>query len=147
MKGFYVLMFSVSAVTVGCGSADSNTEVHAQNITSEVVFEIEGMMCEHGCKGTIEKTLNGTAGVGSCSVDFESSIATVSFDKAVLSAGDILAIVDGLNDGTYSTKQIEVKEIGDAHAPSTSSTSTDEVSVSAASFSLPDMTGILGGLF
>ncbi len=69
---------------------------------ASATFQIDGMMCEVGCKGTIEKALNNTAGVSECVVDFEKAQAAISFDSLAISTDEITGIINTLADGHYS---------------------------------------------
>lgn len=108
-------LFLLLALTMfACQNQTSQTavsEIHAAETTEEkavvvanasATFQVEGMMCEVGCKGTIEKALNNTAGVSECVVDFEKAQAAVSFDSLAISADEITGIINTLADGHYS---------------------------------------------
>ena len=51
-------------------------------------FNIEGMMCSVNCPQEIQKSLNNVKGVKSCTVDFDSKTATVTYDDEKINSED-----------------------------------------------------------
>jgi hypothetical protein len=132
--------------------------VHPNRILS---VEIDGMVCEMGCGGSIRKGLNGTNGVANCSFDYEDGRTTnnakIEFDKDVISADEITTLISELNDGQFtvgkssavaftkadtapiSTNKTDTKGSGaDQTAPINMSSSTD--------FKMPNILDLLSGL-
>ena len=101
----YILMLSLALGASACQQAsvptDESTAVQAV-ANHEASFTIEGMVCEVGCKGTIEKNLAKTPGVTACAIDFESGKATVAYDASLVSGEDLVAVVEGLAQGQYA---------------------------------------------
>ena len=64
------------------------------------------MMCEMGCKGTIEKTLRKTAGVASFDINFADSTAVATFDSTLISATDIATAIDEVAGGGLYTASL-----------------------------------------
>lgn len=62
---------------------------------------ISGMVCEMGCAGLIEKELNAMEGVAIAEVIYKDSVANISFDNAVVSENDILALVNSIANHQY----------------------------------------------
>lgn len=102
-----------SLLFVGCKEkstevvSDSKTETDAPKVKKEIAsanlqtasFNIKGMTCAIGCAKTIQEELNGLDGVQTATVDFEKELATVSFDKTVLSPDKITKVVEATADG------------------------------------------------
>lgn len=90
---------------------------------SEVDLEIEGMTCEMGCKGAIEKALSKAPGIEVASVDFPTETAVVKYDSKVTSEEEIIEVIQTVANGAYSAK---VAEVSDSPEESTEET-TEEV--------------------
>lgn len=73
-------------------------EVEVVPNASSQVF-ISGMMCEMGCKGTIEKKLREKSGVASFDINFSDSTAVVSFDSTLTNAAEIATAIDEVAGG------------------------------------------------
>ena len=82
-------------------------EITAANL-QEASFTISGMTCAIGCAKTIEEELNGLDGVKMAKVDFDKKLATVSFDKTILTPGIITKVVQATGDGkTYKVSNMK----------------------------------------
>src|SRR3989304_392218 len=57
-------------------------EIAAANLQT-ASFKVEGMTCAIGCAKTIQEDLTGLDGVQKATVDFDTKLATVIFDKTV----------------------------------------------------------------
>jgi copper chaperone CopZ len=100
----------------------------------KMTTEIDGMTCVMGCGGSIRKELLKTGGVSRCSFDFkgmgETSTAMIEFDKDKISADEIAAIIQKINDnqftlGKMSTETIEMEAGEDTKA--SASTEKEEI--------------------
>ena len=80
------------------GNATVKTEVLAENLET-VSMSIEGMTCEIGCAKLIEGKLTGANGVTEAKVDFESKIATVTFDKTQQTIATLTEVVEKTGGG------------------------------------------------
>ena len=78
--------------------ATAKTEIAAENLET-ASFTIEGMTCEVGCAKTIESKLTVTDGVSEATVDFETKIATVKFDKTKQSIESLTKTVEKVGGG------------------------------------------------
>ena len=78
--------------------ATAKTEIAAENLET-ASLTIDGMTCEVGCAKTIESKLAGTVGVSESTVDFETKIATVKFDKTKQSIESLTKIVEKVGGG------------------------------------------------
>lgn len=93
--------------TIGCKKeataevkevATTKTEIAAENLET-AIFYIEGMTCEIGCANTIENKLANANGVSETKVDFESKMATITFDKTQQSIESLTKIVEKIGGG------------------------------------------------
>jgi copper chaperone CopZ len=72
-------------------------------------FTVEGMTCAIGCAKTIQEDLTDLDGVQDAKVDFDTKLATVTFDKTVQNPEKLTTIVEAAADGkTYSVKDIKI---------------------------------------
>ena len=78
---------------------------------SEVDLEIEGMTCEMGCKGAIEKALSKAPGIEVASVDFPTETAVVKYDSKVTSEEEIIEVIQTVANGAYTAKIAEVGSV------------------------------------
>jgi len=111
-----------SLLFVGCKEktnetiSDSATETNVPKVKKEIAsanlqtasFTIDGMTCAIGCAKTIEEELNGLDGVQTATVDFEKKLATISFDKTILTPENITKVVEATGDGkTYKVSNMK----------------------------------------
>jgi len=83
-------------------------EIAAANLQT-ASFTIKGMSCEIGCAKTIQEELNGLDGVQTAAVNFEKESATVSFDKTILTPGELAKVVEATADGkTYTVSNMKL---------------------------------------
>jgi len=80
------------------GIVQAKKEISPANLQT-ASFTIKGMTCAIGCAKTIEEELNNLNGVQTATVDFEKELATVSFDKTVLTPEKITKVVEAAADG------------------------------------------------
>ena len=112
-----------SLLFVGCKEksteavSDSATETEVQKVKKEIAaenlqtasFTIKGMTCAIGCAKTIQEELNGLDGVQKATVDFEKELATVSFDKTVLTPEKLTKVVEATADGkSYKVSNMKI---------------------------------------
>lgn len=77
-------------------------------ITSETIsFMIEGMTCEVGCKGLLEKKITAIDGVSAVSIDFESTEAQVTFDVSKTSSDKIIEVVTTAAERIYKVSGLK----------------------------------------
>lgn len=97
-----ITIFAVSckqeATSEAKQEATVKTEVLAENLET-ASMSIEGMTCEVGCAKLIEGKLTGAAGVTEAKVDFESKIATVTFDKTQQNIASLTKVVEKTGGG------------------------------------------------
>jgi Cu+-exporting ATPase len=108
----------ITLITVSCKKeastatkevASTKTEIKAENLET-ANFTIDGMTCAVGCAKTIESKLNETDGVNEAVVNFESKIATVSYDKTKLNVTSLTSTIEKVAGGdAYKVSKAEVK--------------------------------------
>ena len=82
-------------------------EISAANLQT-ASFNIKGMTCAIGCAKTIQEELNGLEGVKTATVDFDKQLATVSFDKTILTPEKLGKVVEAAADGkTYKVSNFK----------------------------------------
>ena len=74
--------------------------------TATSTFSVEGMMCAKGCVGKVNNAINSVDGVKTIDVDFNKSVATVTFDDQKANEGQILA---ALKSGTSYSCNVKDK--------------------------------------
>ncbi|MCL6462776.1 MAG: heavy-metal-associated domain-containing protein [Flavobacterium micromati] len=83
-------------------------EIAAANLQT-ATFEVSGMTCAIGCAKTIQEDLTGLDGVQEAKVDFDTKLATVTFDKTVQNPEKLTKVVEEAADGkTYSVKDMKI---------------------------------------
>ena len=142
------LLALVLVLMASCGGEskkDDSTEVIANTSCS---LSIEGMMCEKGCKTTIQQKLSLVDGVVSCDVEYEEKIAVIDFDNKVVSSEELIKVVDEIAGGIYKASLLDesvfIQETGTGTVGS--SNESDAVSVSDYSFCLPDFSSLFSNL-
>lgn len=146
-----------------------SSEKSVENIENKVVetvavvnpnqiltMEIDGMVCQMGCGGSIRKGLKGTNGVASVEFDFEeerkTNIAKITYDKSIVSSEELVKVVSKLNDGQFLVGTISFEDyIAPAKATKTSTVKkhTEEkpnVEVSSTSLKFPNLFDLFSGL-
>lgn len=82
-------------------------EIAAANLQT-ASFSVDGMTCAIGCAKTIQEDLTGLDGVQKATVDFDTKIATVTFDKTVQTPEKLTTVVEAAADGkTYKVSNIK----------------------------------------
>ena len=67
------------------------------------------MTCAMGCAKTIQEDLADLDGVQDAAVDFDTKLATVSFDKTVQTTETLTKVVEAAADGkTYKVKDMKI---------------------------------------
>ncbi|MFV5700490.1 heavy-metal-associated domain-containing protein [Flavobacterium sp. XS2P12] len=82
-------------------------EIAAANLQT-TSFKVEGMTCAIGCAKTIQEDLTGLEGVQKATVDFDTKLATVTFDKTVQTPEKLTTVVEAAADGkTYKVSNLK----------------------------------------
>jgi copper chaperone CopZ len=122
-------------------------------VNRELAVKVAGMSCEHACGGAIRMALKETGAVDRCSFDFKTdravNTAFITFDKDKISADKILAIIQQINDGQFTTSAPETRMIEEKATTSDSGTGESsekseksmvkEIGVSTTSFEFPNL--------
>ena len=121
-KKSIVTLVLTSILFVGCKEketemvAKETATTEAPKVKKEIVaanlqtasFSVEGMTCAVGCAKTIEEDLTGLDGVQKATVDFDTKIATVTFDKTVQTPEKLTTVVEAAADGkTYKVSKMK----------------------------------------
>jgi copper chaperone CopZ len=124
----------------------------------KLTLEVDGMVCEMGCGGTIREELKSTGGVARCSFDFKGenvpSTATIEFDKDKISVDQIAKMIKQLNDGQFSVSKMSTETItaelskpSNAQEVKSTAKTTVPVQMSESSgIQLPNFLGLLSEL-
>lgn len=82
-------------------------EIAAANLQT-ASFSVEGMTCAVGCAKTIQEDLTALDGVQKATVDFDTKLATVTFDKTVQTPEKLTTVVEAAADGkTYKVSKMK----------------------------------------
>lgn len=82
-------------------------EIAAANLQT-ASFSVEGMTCAVGCAKTIQEDLTALDGVQKATVDFDTKLATVTFDKTVQTPEKLTTVVEAAADGkTYKVSNMK----------------------------------------
>jgi copper chaperone CopZ len=154
-----ILFLSLALLILISCSGEKQTEKASKEISADKVvadasleLSIEGMVCEHGCGGSIRKALKETGAVERVSFDFEderaSNTATVKYDSKKTSKKKLMAIISELNEGQFSVKEISSSKESGNTKESGNSDADEKASISSydGSFQIPNIFELLSGL-
>lgn len=144
MKRLLTIVVLFSGLISLSGCSEHKEEITNPVANTETTIGIEGMMCEKGCKSTIQSHLREMNGVIHADVNYEEKKAEVSFDNRIISSNDMIEMINKLADGIYKANLIDEKPI-EASGNTTeidNAEAEDEISVSNYDFTLPDFLGI-----
>ncbi|TDE46972.1 heavy-metal-associated domain-containing protein [Flavobacterium rhamnosiphilum] len=121
-KKSIVTLVLTSVLFVGCKEKSTDivsketATTEAPKVKKEIVaanlqtasFSVEGMTCAIGCAKTIQEDLTGLDGVQKATVDFDTKLATVTFDKTVQTPEKLAKVVEAAADGkTYKVSNMK----------------------------------------
>ena len=132
-----------------CGGETNKDDSSGVIANTSCALSIEGMMCEKGCKTTIQQKLSNTSGVVSCAVEFEEKTVIIDFDNKVVTSKELIRVVDEIAGGKiYRASLLEESVFIQEAGPGTfgSSNESDAVSVSDYSLRLPNFSSIFSNL-
>jgi hypothetical protein len=138
----FLLFFSCSSSEVE--NTIENQEVVANQLLS---IELEGMVCQMGCGGSIRKELKETGAVVNCDFDFEDereiNSAKISFDKDKISAQEIINIISSMNDNQFtivssSSKDVQIQSVNPDEEKSNSKQES-KVKITEPTFEFPNL--------
>lgn len=127
--------------------ANSCSSEKATSFDKVCSLKIEGMMCEKGCKSTIESKLAKMEGVKEAKVDFESNVATIIFNSSVTSSKAMIEMIGEIADGAYSASLIEETSVENSTPTNINSKKNNEASVEEYSFEVPNLSDIFSNIF
>ena len=157
MKKLFSL-FIIVIVLVGCNQSEviHDTEVVENNAvepTRIALIEIKGMTCEMGCGSEIRKGLKHSGAVASTQfVDFdkdnEFNLAKVTFDEQDITESQLKKIIEGLNDGQFEVRKIELLpfENENANEPKSDANEKSNVSMFNTTWEFPNLLDLLTSL-
>jgi copper chaperone CopZ len=113
MKKYLAIAMMAFAVSCGNHSHEEETVQKEYNLAemsapATLTAQIEGMTCAMGCAKAIEKALLEVPGVVLSSVDFEAGVGTFSYEGSDLKTDDLVAAIEGVNNGAYTVLSKEV---------------------------------------
>ncbi len=112
----FVLMSVITTLVTSCkkevatdATAKTETKVIADaKKPAKATLTVEGMTCAIGCAKTIEEDLSKMEGVQKAVVDFDTKIASIDYDAAVLSPDNLVKTVTSAADGkTYTVSSVK----------------------------------------
>jgi copper chaperone CopZ len=146
MKQVYFLLFLLSAVSLGLVNCSVEEEESTKVIHNKsCTIAIEGMMCEKGCKSTIQNKLREMDGVIHCDVDFEVAQAFITYDANITSAQEFITKINSIADGLYKAKLVEDKDIDNAPSQIENGENSESISVSLKGFEVPSFSALFHG--
>jgi len=87
------------------GKANSGAQLPDVKADRLLVVDLEGMVCEKGCGGSIRSELYSSNAVKEVSFDFDEErtvdVAKVAYDRNKISADKIVAIIAAANEGQF----------------------------------------------
>ncbi len=87
-------------------------EMKSEAIRTVANISIEGMTCSAGCGGKIQQDLKALKGVNTTTLDFADdrpmNVVSVEFNPSELKELDLIKCVNGISDGKYHVKSVEV---------------------------------------
>jgi copper chaperone CopZ len=141
-----ILLALILVLLSSCGVESSKDDGVTAN--TSCALSVEGMMCEKGCKTTIQQKLSNTKGVVSCAVEYEEKTVVIDFDNNVVTSKELIRVVDEIAGGIYKASLLDegvfIQEAGPGTAGS--SNESDAVSVSDYSLRLPNFSSIFSNL-
>jgi len=148
VKELIVLLLVGFVTSCASSSQSENVEEKPVVANSRCVLSIEGMMCEKGCKTTIEQRLSKAEGVVACKVDYENKKAELDFDNSVITSSELIEIVNEIADGIYSATLLEESVYTPTSGAESinSGSQIDEVSVSDYYYELPGFSNFFSNL-
>jgi len=141
-----------SEVSVETSGTETSTEAAAVVPNTVLSMEVDGMVCEMGCGGTLRKELKALGGVSSVEFDFEderaTNVATISFDKDIISVDEMIKAVSSTSDGQFTVGKTSTEklETTTSSVESTSSSENSTVEVSTTRTEMPNLLDLISGL-
>ena len=143
-----ISILALLLVLLGSCGVESSKDDSGVLANTSCALSIEGMMCEKGCKTTIQQKLSNTNGVVSCAVEYEEKTVIIDFDNNVVTSKELIRVVDEIAGGIYRASLLEEGVFIQEAGPGTvgNSNESDAVSVSDYSLRMPDFSSIFSNL-
>ena len=143
-----ISLFALLLVLLSSCGVESSKDDSGVIANTSCALSVEGMMCEKGCKTTIQQKLSNTNGVVSCAVEYEEKTVVIDFDNNVVTSKELIRVVDEIAGGIYKASLLDEGVFIQETGPGTvgSSHESDAVSVSDYSLRLPNFSSIFSNL-
>ena len=162
MKRFFLIV-TLGLILTACSSdvqVDSNqkqsevSEVDLVEPNRLLTVEIEGMVCEMGCGGSIRKDLKAAGGVSDVTFDYKEDRSTnmvaVHYDSQSITEQEMIELLSELNDGQFTVGKIESQEFQAENSKQNNGTKSSEDSkidvASSSGLEIPNLLDLLSGL-
>ena len=130
----------------------SNAELVLPNRLLTV--EIEGMVCEMGCGGSIRKDLKATGGVSDVTFDYKedrnTNFVAVTYDSQRITEQEMIERLSDLNEGQFTVGITEWEEFQAENSKQNNGTKSSEDSkidvASSSGLEIPNLLDLLSGL-
>ncbi len=141
------LLALILVLLSSCG-VETNKDDFRGIANTSCALSVEGMMCEKGCKTTIQQKLSNTNGVVACAVEYEEKTVIIDFDNNVVTSKELIKVVDEIAGGIYKASLLDEGVFIQEAGPGTvgSSNESDAVSVSDYTLQLPDFSSIFSNI-
>ena len=148
---------------IACSSevqVDSN-QIQGEVSNAELVLpnrlltvEIEGMVCEMGCGGSIRKDLKATGGVSDVTFDYKedrnTNFVAVTYDSQRITEQEMIERLSDLNEGQFTVGITEWEEFQAENSKQNNGTKSSEDSkidvASSSGLEIPNLLDLLSGL-
>ena len=155
-----IYIAAILVVTSACSSDvtidEAGTETSAETAVvvpnSILTMEVDGMVCEMGCGGTLRKELKAIGGVSSVEFDFEderaTNVATISFDNNIITVEEMIKAVSSASDGQFTVGETSTKKLETTSSAVESSSSSEKsnVEVVTTTTEMPNLLDLISGL-
>jgi copper chaperone CopZ len=92
-----------------------NTASIPVRANAQIDLNVEGMVCQMGCGGSMRKELKNAGGVERVEVNFvegeKTQLVQVSYDSLLISSNKIASILNTINDKQFTAKVVSKKSI------------------------------------
>jgi Cu+-exporting ATPase len=162
MKRIFLLV-TIGLILTACSSEvqmDSNQTQDKLSNAELVVpnrlltVEIEGMVCEMGCGGSIRKDLKAAGGVSDVTFDYKedrnTNFVAVTYDSQRITEQEMIERLSNLNDGQFTvgekeSEEFQVEKSNEKNEAKSSEDSKIDVA-SSSGFEIPNLLDLLSGL-
>ena len=156
-------MVTLGLILTACSSevqVDSN-QIQGEVSNAELVLpnrlltvEIEGMVCEMGCGGSIRKDLKATGGVSDVTFDYKedrnTNFVAVTYDSQRITEQEMIERLSDLNEGQFTVGITEWEEFQAENSKQNNGTKSSEDSkidvASSSGLEIPNLLDLLSGL-